>query len=187
MATDSRWAGYLTPSGEERSNPTTAVRMWVAGITGLPLTEVRRTGAAHPAKTPPIGANWCAVSLQSMRREGSAYVDSRREPDDVTVTRWQSLKFSLSFYGDDALLMAERFLLGARVEQHLTELSRFGLKLRRIDEDVMHVPDLYNSKRWVDRYVVGIELARSIGAQFGVRTIKTAGIKIITEKGVLNE
>lgn len=191
-AIDSRYRGFLEPTRlGNTGDPTDAVRKWVAGITGLELSRVRRRWLAKPGTLPAIGSDWCAVGIDSIETPGTpdqvgvrGDLDKPESGYSVSVSH-QRIRFVASFYGADALSLADAFREGAQVWQNRSELERLGLALQVIDPEARHVPDLVG-EQWADRFDVQFTLGRAVARTYGVRTLARVGqIVINTEKGKL--
>ena len=190
-AIDSRQAGILRPlAGPAIVDPTDKIRSWVAGLVALPVQSVRRRWAPRPGLRPNIGEDWAAVGVDKIISHGTPLQLSKRgeldkpESGDITRVTHQTLECVASFYGPNALAMAEEFRETARISQNISALeSECGCVLQWIEPDITHLPD-FLCEQWVDRYDVRFKIGRAASRTYGVRTICAAdSISIVTEKG----
>lgn len=178
--TDSRSAGVLSPLKTENGGAIDdALRGWIAGLTGLPITSIRRRWMPRPGTQPGLGVDWCAVGVERVSTHGTPYQRNRKgavEGDlgDVTRESHQTFKCVASFYGPNAFSYADRAREGAQLGQNLSNLLARGLTLQAVDDDLMHLPD-FLCEQWVDRYDLSFSVGRKVSRTYGVRDLAAIG------------
>lgn len=187
---DSRTAGVLRPlSTEGAIPPEDALRRWMADLTGLPLSMVRKRWLSKPGTRPPLDADWVAVGVERVKTWGTPYqrgkkgVISAPESGDVVQESHQTLHCIASFYGPNAASLSDIFRDSAQIGQNADELQKADLNVQGVDDDVVHIPD-FAFEQWIDRYDVTFRIGRMIRRTFGIRDLASVGsVEIITEKG----
>lgn len=182
MTNDSRHSGHLQGEGKH-ANPVNALRVHVAGLTGIPLALVRKSWDAEPLEQPPLNADWASVGLLSVDSEGTPQIERKPHTNgglgSSTVRQWQTLSLVVSFFGSNARENADAFAMGLALSQNTTELKRFGLSLRTLTPTAEHAPEWF-SGRLLDRWDVRLTLARQTKREYGVRNLASADFEIHT-------
>ena len=183
-ASDSTRPGVLVPSSSDYRDPSDVLRIYLSRLTGLDPKLVRKRWLRRPGTQPEVGKDWAAVGVDRITTAGYPYQNASKSPDVITRTSWQTLRCIASFYGENAAELADTFREGLLIGQNDAQLRKFGLTIQGIEGDVMHLPDLL-FEQWIDRYDVVFNLNRSVTRTYDVRTITSANIELITEKGTL--
>lgn len=189
--TDSRTSGVLTPIAKENTGEVeTRLRSFVSQITGIDLNLVRKRWLPKPGTQPEIGKDWCAVGVTSVRTWGVPVLNGKRgeisdpESGDVKSEAHQTLTVEATFYGPNASENADLLRSGLLLSQNNTWLESQGLTIQGVDDEIRHLPD-FQLQQWIDRYDVTFRVGRKVSRTYGVRTIASANVEIITEKGKL--
>lgn len=181
MATE----GYKQPSPDpiEALMP---VRSAVSEITGIESSLVRRRYQPNPPTQPGAGANWCSLSIDGVRTIGTPEIKETLSKSDTAEARiLQELSFIASFYGPEAMALAETFRAGITMPFNACEMRQCGLGIMYVDPDTIRAPDFVNG-RWVDRWDVRFKVGRMAYRSFSVRTLEAAGFVIISDtRGVV--
>ena len=74
--------------------------------------------------------------------------------------------------------------MGLQIPQNNAYLQSQGLTIQSVVDEVQHLPD-FQLEQWVDRYDVSFNVGRKVSRKYGVRTIASADVEIITERGKL--
>ena len=153
------------------------------------MAMVRASWRPKPGTQPALKTDWCALALKSLDTT-PVYLDGRKgDPSlplsgDQTSVVHEDYEFVLSFYGPQALFLAQRFRDAAQIGQNRSLLRQSGLTLKAIDSQAMRLPDLV-CETWVDRYDMTFHVARKVSRTYGVRTIVGADVDFYTERGKL--
>ena len=188
--TDSRQAGLLIPVETDAGDPEKVARLFVSGLTGLEPEMVRRRWTPKPLPRPGLSEDWAAVGIVNEVSEGTPATKHRDRGIAIAtggsseVSVFQRLEFSAAFYGPHAQQLADRFRIGAAVNQNQEWLKQFGLVLVSVREHARRQPDLFGAV-WADRYDVDFVLGRQLRRAFKVRSISNADFEIYTERGKL--
>lgn len=185
-ATDSTRKGVLPDLTCDGNEPTDVLRIYLASITGLDKTKVRKRWQPKGGTQPKIGEDWSAIGITSIKTDGTPYQkgfkpDKAVANDNITKTSFQSLKCVATFYGGNAFLLADTFREGIQVTQNNRELKRYGLTVQSVADDILRVPELVNSQ-WVDGFSVVFTVGRSVTRTYGVRSIASADVEFITDE-----
>ncbi|HIU85199.1 MAG TPA: hypothetical protein IAC66_07540 [Candidatus Aphodousia gallistercoris] len=188
---DSRTAGVLRPGDSENTGEVeTRLRLFVSDVTGLEAKLVRQRWLPKPGTQPSLEVSWCAVGIVGIKTWGLPYIRGRKgtisDPasGDVKSEAHQTMQCMASFYGPQAQELADIFRSGARLPQNNDYLQSMGLSIQGVDDDIRHQPD-FQLQQWVDRYDVSFRVGRKVSRTYGVRTIASADVEIITERGKL--
>ena len=190
---DSRSSGVLQPLAKENTGEVeTRLRSFVSQVTGIALNLVRKRWMQKPGTQPSIGVDWCAVGVTSVQTHGVPVIKGRKgnvaDPvsGDVTSEAHQSLTCVATFYGPNAAENADLFRSGILLGQNNDWFQSQNLTIQGVDDNIQHLPD-FQLQQWIDRYDVTFRVGRKVSRTYGVRTIASADVEIITEKGKFNE
>lgn len=188
---DSRTAGVLRPlSGTNTDEVETRLRLFVSDVTGIDQKLVRKRWMAKPGTQPGLSSDWCAVGVNSVKTHGLPSFRGHKgniyDPvsGDIESESHQTLSCLASFYGPNASEYADMFRDGLQLPQNNSALQSMGLTVQGVADEVRHSPD-FLLQQWVDRYDVAFNIGRKITRTYGVRTIASADVEIITERGKL--
>lgn len=182
-AIDSTQEGVLKASTAIRSDAVDVLRLYLAAITGIEKTLVRKRWAVKPGIQPPVDADWASIGILEVRTDGFPYQQELKTPDVVRATSWQTLHCMASFYGPHAETLSDDFREGCQLPQNQRALKPFGLVIRSCEDSVTHVPD-FSFEQWIDRFDVRFTVGRSVTRDYGVRSlVKVGEIELITERG----
>lgn len=188
---DSRSSGVLRPlSGTNTGEVETRLRLFVSEVTGINKELVRKRWLSMPGTQPSLSVNWCAIGVNSIKTHGSPYFKGRKgdisDPltGDIESESHQTLNCLASFYGPNAAENADLFRMGLQIPQNNAYLQSQGLTIQSVVDEVQHLPD-FQLEQWVDRYDVSFNVGRKVSRKYGVRTIASADVEIITERGKL--
>lgn len=183
LAPDSRSAGILQPT-EYVGNVDDILRDHVAGVTGMPVKNVRRRWLRRTGVQPHIDDDWAAVGVTSVETLGTPQQRRVGAAENIEAVSHQTLHCVASFYGPRAMLLADRLREGLQIEQTNSALCSNGLTLQAVEPDIQHLPDLFGAE-WVDRFDVSFRIGRQVKRIYGIRTLVSADdVTIHTEKDV---
>ncbi len=180
MATSSRQAGFLSPSGtipddnalEDILNPT------IVGITGITANLVRPRWQPDPPTQPDKATNWVAFGLN---RVSSPTQAATYQKDDTTsvVIRYQDMEFLLSFYGPNAGNYAEIFRDGLQIGQNRDLLAAADLGVIDIGE-ARRAPALFK-EQWLTKYDMTLTLRRRTEREYPTSLLVSATVQLNTD------
>lgn len=183
---DSRTAGVLIPASNNPPDPEQIIRLYIAEVTGIDKTLVRKRWYPKPLERPALSVGWCAVGLLGIESDNTP-LQKHTDPDilsasgTTTLTASQKLDFQASFYGSNAQFFSDRLRLGMSVGQNNEFLKSQGLTLLYVNESALRVPELFGAV-WCDRFDVNFRIGRAVSHTFGIRSIRGAGIEFIVDR-----
>lgn len=184
--------GYLAPQAPQPLEGTALqdfLQQIVVGITGLDGTMVRPRWLSEPNNIPLQGQAWCAIGIVRRTKDTNA-VEQHNPSNDLladgstTLQRHEALHLVASFYANtgsegDADKYAELLADGFQVDQNREVLSANGFGFVESGEPTP-MPSLLKEK-WFYRVDLDFTIRRQIDRTYGVPTIRSADIEIITD------
>lgn len=188
---DSRSSGVLRPlSGTNTGEVETRLRLFVSAVTGIDQKLVRKRWLPRPGTQPKLNEDWCAVGVNNLKTWGTPNFRGRKgdieDPlsGDIESEAHQTLYCLASFYGPNAAENADIFRSGLLLPQNNAYFQSQGLTIQSVNDEIRHLPD-FLLQQWVDRYDVSFSVGRKVSRTYGVRTIASADVEIITKRGKL--
>lgn len=186
QAQDSTHRGVLIEQESDNADPTDVLRLYVAALTGLDKTKVRRRWQPEPGMQPKVTEDWCAIGFTQVTTPGTpyqkGYKPNQNDPQDtITRTSYQTLKCVATFYGSNAFSLADTFREGIQLPQNNDVIKRYGLTVQGVADDILRLSELVNNQ-WVNRFDVVFNVGRSVTRTFGVRSISGTDIGFLTDE-----
>lgn len=184
MANSSASGGYLTPSvltppleGDELD---AEFQKAVVGITGMAGQYVRPRWQAKPPKQPAANIDWCALGISTQTPDDNPHIQHNGDAEGTdTLTRHESIKLLLTFYGPNAKRNAAIMRDGIQVPQNMEQLALANIGLVSVGE-IQALPELVN-QQYIKRYDLPLQFNRQIERVYGVRNIVEADPILISD------
>lgn len=151
---------------------------WIVGVTGLDNTKVVPKWQLESIN-PYDNQDWLAFGVLSRKADTYAYLDA-----DNQLTRYESLRLGISFYGPNADRIASEYREGVQVDANRTYLQLLDIGLVQCGT-IISVPEMVKYK-WIYRQDMWVELRKRIGIQYQSHYIESSSISISTETNNLN-
>lgn len=183
MSTDSRYAGYLQPTGTAPTEDDALTNLFqeaIVALSGLPGAMVRPLWQPEPANLPAISDNWVAVGIIGRKQDAFPFVDQvfiAGDPDDTEHQRQgRQEEFTLlcSFYGPNNDGYCSLIRDGLYVSQNHYELQKVGINLIGLGDRVK-LPEYINS-RWYQRCDMEIYFRRLVVRNYPILSMTSADI-----------
>lgn len=171
----------MPQGGAEYDDPfDTVFHKTIKGLSGLPGDMVRPRWQPDPPNQPPVAASWVAFGVTSIEPDKNAYLDHTLE--GTYVERDEQVTVTLSFYGPQAMSLAQRFVDGIELSQNRADLREQGVAVLYAQNPVQ-VPALLQGT-WRKKVDVQLLCARRTRRLYPVNTIESAGAGLDNEHWV---
>lgn len=153
---------------------------FIAAVSGLDRSLVRRRWQIVPAKQPDREVNWCAASITD--EDFDQYGAQELSGDGPLVAHQHgTLSVLASFYGPDATLYARRFRQGVLICGNRAILFQNGMAILDMGR-IVRVPSLVN-QGWLPRSDLTFRLRLHEQRSYAIQSVLTSDGTVQTHPG----
>jgi hypothetical protein len=160
----------------------------VAGISGLPGTNVIPRWQPEPPAQPARNVDWASVGVSRTIRQGFGYAlfdpQGSGGNGSLTQTTWVLQEVACSFYGPNCVSYAELFKDGLNVGQNRDALTTQQVSVQDVGEP-NRLPEL-TAMGWVDRADLTFTVNRAKDRTYAIFSIVSSTGTITTDTGILS-
>lgn len=186
MPNDSSTGGYLAPTGAaptEDDALANSLQAVVVGITELPGALVRPRWQLDPPQQPPVATNWCAIGVTPQETQSQDPNIVHSESGD-TLTDFEALYVTATFYGSNAAANATLFRDGIKIPQNTEALAALAIRWVSCGP-IQAVPDLVQ-QQWRYGQQMLLRFNRAFARVYPVLDLVEGDIELQTDVGVVD-
>lgn len=183
QAPDSSSAGYLAPAASAQQYDVALEDLFqavLAGITGIPGSNVRPRYQRDPPPRPSVDVDWVAFGVALEDEDWNAYrfMDGS---GNYLVERTEYLTLSASFYGPNCMANERLWRDGLAVGQNLDDLTAAGVSFVEVAKPVV-LPALFKDL-WQKKVDAKATFARWSSRQYPVLSFTSATVTVQLDSG----
>ncbi len=182
MSNDSSTGGFLSPVST--STPVEGKDLQdffhglLVGVTGLSAQSVIPSWQANPQNL--LSGNWLAFRFSTRKTNQSPYITHDGSGNgSSTVTKWEEIDFTASFYGDLADYYAGILADGLMIGQNRDALFTAGVALTKVGE-AKQVPVMIK-ELWVYKVDLELTFTRQVQRTYPILNVQTVDFSVDTE------
>jgi len=184
MSDTTSGAPQILPTRQSQADADAALDLilgdFVASVTGIDRSNIRRRWQRTPPKQLPIDEDWCALSVTEVDQDANAI--QQFAPDgngSMTLQRHETLSLFASFYGPNATANASLLRDGLQIGQNRRVLWQNGMAYLDCGR-LTRVPSLVN-QQWLPRTDITLRLRRQVVRVYPIHSVLESTGQIETD------
>jgi len=184
MSDTTNGAPQILPTSQTQAEADAALDLilgdFVASVTGMDRSNIRRRWQRTPPKQLPADDDWCALSVTEADQDTNAIQQFNPDGDgSMTLRRHETLSLFASFYGPNATQNASLLRDGLMVGQNRRLLWQNGMAYLDCGR-LTRVPSLVN-QQWLPRTDITLRLRRQVVRTYPIHSVLESTGQIETD------